>query len=429
MANELVGQCWLIDFPTAAMRLVALKLCDCAEPDGTSIYPSVATIADETNVSTSAVRAALAAFRQAGLLIDKDNGSGNRTGRTTVLREIDIDLLRLITGRRKKGMPKLKSTHILAEVEVSVVAEATTVTAPGAAAPSLVTMHPDFRVMTVWAIVPRPATPPAPGGVVIDGAPPGAGGVGVQEPEGGPSSSGTPPLQEPEGAPPGAGANPLIDPEGSRPFPPTPRRGREGSPTDFEEVFAAMLIGKAHRQPIIDRIIRPLVAARTFESSMPGFALGQLADWAAELKLSDTQAADVVQHVKDRRKFTFQCGHLEDALQAVRGKPREKASAPKAATRAPKDRTVAACWPRMREALINALGRDVVDAWFSEAGLDCLSDGVLVLAAGKPFLANYIRQHFTGAVFHAAKKTDFADARKVLVIPDAIETPAPEAVS
>ena len=60
----------LVEWPTHTMQIVFMKLCDCAEPDGTSVYPSVATIARETSLTESAVRAQLAALKDLGLVLN-----------------------------------------------------------------------------------------------------------------------------------------------------------------------------------------------------------------------------------------------------------------------------------------------------------------------------------------------------------------------
>jgi hypothetical protein len=67
------------DLTTATRKLVALKLGDVANDDGTSIYPSVATVARETGLCERVVRKVLAEFRSEGLIhIVKQGGGRNQ---------------------------------------------------------------------------------------------------------------------------------------------------------------------------------------------------------------------------------------------------------------------------------------------------------------------------------------------------------------
>jgi DNA-binding transcriptional ArsR family regulator len=277
--------CWLINFPAPAMLLVMKKICDCADEDGTNIFPSVATIRRETGLGESTIREAIAALEEAGILIVKAHKFGNRQGKTTTVRELDTDKLRLITGTRRKGKKPLASTHILRRGEVRIPAregdkdEPVSVCVPGAALPSFVDARVEPRTANVLAIFVRPAgqvpdgydAPPAVGGVGSNGAPPASGGAT----EAHPSSQRTPPLQPPADAPPEAGPNPSLDPS-EDPSPPTPKGGRERGDDLVREVRAA----KPECARAVDKLLAPLFATIRLEAPNPAFAAATLAEFA-----------------------------------------------------------------------------------------------------------------------------------------------------
>jgi hypothetical protein len=59
-------------------KLVAIKLADCANDDGSRVYPSVNTIAVETQTGERTVRRILSGFRERGLLAVVDQGGGRQ---------------------------------------------------------------------------------------------------------------------------------------------------------------------------------------------------------------------------------------------------------------------------------------------------------------------------------------------------------------
>lgn len=85
---------WDAAFPTLAMKLIALKLADCANDEGENIYPSVGRVERETGASSSTVREALADMEAAGLLVVTECGDGNKRGRSTTIRAFNLDLLK-----------------------------------------------------------------------------------------------------------------------------------------------------------------------------------------------------------------------------------------------------------------------------------------------------------------------------------------------
>ena len=337
VAHELGGNCWLIDFPTMVMRVVAMKICDCADPDGTNIFPSVSLICEETNASPSAVRSALAAFEQCGLLDVRANKFGNRYGRTTVVRELDTDLLRLITGQRRKGQPKIPSKFVLAQVEAVVQPGQTELIIPLAASP--VRLEPSSKprdtaeTIKVWAIVPRPlaavataSTPPGDGGVGSQMAdppegstppppegstPPPPGGVPLHPLEGYPSTTWTPPLQEVDPTPPGGGANPSLDPSlDPSPLPPRRRGGRAREGVDDW----ILKVSTPARAMALQVLLEPVIRSRRFDVPDPVFTLGTLADWASQHPQPLLERARAA--VLTSRKVTVKPADIEDALKA-----------------------------------------------------------------------------------------------------------------
>ena len=59
-------------------KLVALKLADCANDDGSRVYPSIGTIAAETEICERTVYGILSDFRQRGLLTVVEPGGGRQ---------------------------------------------------------------------------------------------------------------------------------------------------------------------------------------------------------------------------------------------------------------------------------------------------------------------------------------------------------------
>lgn len=318
MANELVGQCWLIDFPTPAFRLVMMKLCDCAEPDGTSIYPSVATIRRETGLAESVIRDALAAYQQATVVNVEGEGCGNRAGKTTVLREIDTDKLRLLTAKRRKGFTPTPSTHVLAQREVGVLPDVDTVFLSGAAFPSRIRASDKRRTIKVWAIFPREAidadAPPESGGANDEGTPPDRGGAPLHEAEGHPSGQRSPPLPTSEGTPPDSGANPSFTPSiDPSPLPPRGSR-RRGRAREIDDLI--LKIRTPERAQVIALLIEPVARTLKIDAPDPAFALGQVADWAADQPASVLVAAKA--RLFEGRKVTAKPSDIEDAVKAAR---------------------------------------------------------------------------------------------------------------
>lgn len=65
MSAKLLGKALAAEMPTHVAKLILLALCDAAEPDGTSVYPSVGRVAKFAQCSARQVKRTLATFREA----------------------------------------------------------------------------------------------------------------------------------------------------------------------------------------------------------------------------------------------------------------------------------------------------------------------------------------------------------------------------
>ena len=116
----LMGMCWRIEWPTASMRLIALKLADCANDEGENIYPSVGRVERETGLAGSTVRRDIAAMEECGLLEVIEEASGNKWDRSTTIRRFDVEKLKSLTWterRRGRALEIVKSAYFIAQVD------------------------------------------------------------------------------------------------------------------------------------------------------------------------------------------------------------------------------------------------------------------------------------------------------------------------
>lgn len=120
MSVTLMGMCWRIEWPTASMRLIALKLADCANDEGENIYPSVGRVERETGLAGSTVRRDIAAMEECGLLEVIEETSGNKWDRSTTIRRFDVERLKSLTWterRRGRSVEIVKSPYMIAQVD------------------------------------------------------------------------------------------------------------------------------------------------------------------------------------------------------------------------------------------------------------------------------------------------------------------------
>ena len=78
MSFRLVTLAFSKRFGSQSQKLVAIKLADCANDDGSRVYPSIDTIAAETEICRRKVYGVLADFRRRGLVIVDAPGGGRR---------------------------------------------------------------------------------------------------------------------------------------------------------------------------------------------------------------------------------------------------------------------------------------------------------------------------------------------------------------
>jgi hypothetical protein len=95
MSVRISALVWDAEFPSAAAKLIALKLADCANDDGASIWPARSTIEKQTGLGPTAVKDWLAVMDRAGLTVVDRRGDG-RPGSKTTVRRFDLDILRAL---------------------------------------------------------------------------------------------------------------------------------------------------------------------------------------------------------------------------------------------------------------------------------------------------------------------------------------------
>lgn len=109
MSIRLMSIVWDIPWPSQSALLIALKLADYANDDGTSVHPARETLAKHAQTSLATVKRILAGFRDVGLLkVVKEGGKGPRS---TTKYDLDVRMLmRLHDGyveiRRSEDAPE-----------------------------------------------------------------------------------------------------------------------------------------------------------------------------------------------------------------------------------------------------------------------------------------------------------------------------------
>lgn len=363
VANELVGQCWLIEWPTHTLQHVFMKLCDCAEPDGTSVYPSVSTIATECTLSESAVRAQLSILEQLGLVENKGEKFGNRTGRTTILREINIDSMRLVTNIRRRGAPKLPSSHVIANTGTKDVPK--------------------------WQIIPRPAsaTPPAGGGV---------------------------PLQDMEGTPPAAGPNPFTTPSLDPPPHPPAKRGERGRGRKVSEVevaladVAAGFIGDTAALAVLDGLLAPIVRQRKLDAPSIAGTLRSLSSWAAKKGLGRDECGAVVDRLLAARKASVKASDIEAEVKSQIG----RRPLPAALSGDPE---LAPSWAAAMEVLRGMIGPEQFASWCTTLVPESFDGRLFRVASHERFIATHVERTFA-AQLRVAVQSQWPQAQTIDVI-------------
>ncbi|RYE29311.1 MAG: hypothetical protein EOP23_21765, partial [Hyphomicrobiales bacterium] len=91
MSAALLGLALKAKLHSQTRKMVLIKLVDCCQEDGTRIYPSLATIAEDAECSVPTARRVMQSFVRVGLLRKvRDGGAG---AKSTNHYEMDIDML------------------------------------------------------------------------------------------------------------------------------------------------------------------------------------------------------------------------------------------------------------------------------------------------------------------------------------------------
>ena len=432
--------CWRVEWPSAAMSAVAVKLADCANDEGENVYPSVGRIERETRLGASTVRRVLEAFQQAGILEIVAEASGNRWGRSTTIRRYNVAILHDLAAvevRRDRRVLLAPSTHVIKQVR-----------APGCQVeeerrrraeqrradgkPTRLTKDAVVCDCCPWTVVVRGPgdvsdyqpedTPPLPEREGCDNpAPPGAGGD--------PSRSGSP-------TPPGAGGNPSVRTTiEDSPLPPKggERAGldelplQDGSGTvetaglrSSLSVATGWARGWTHpaRNAVLAMLADPATAPvalvllervrgtlRPAKGADPVAFVGELARRLAGTP-GEVLARVGEQMIATRGEYLPAAPVIADAADRARVELLRETEARMrlAAGATGGDPEVAARRHELRAALIQQLGHDTVAAWFDSAVPHRLAAGVLTLAVESQFHETWIRNNYERAMLAAAQR-------------------------
>ena len=142
MSITVMSQVYATRLGGSNLKAVALKLADCANDDGGSIFPSVQTIAKHTELSESTARRCLQELLKSGILeVERAGGKGPRD--TTHYR---FNLTRLAAAPRVKDEPQGCQSDTLPKAP----SKGVTVTAKGVRQRAKgVTVTPDPSLITI----------------------------------------------------------------------------------------------------------------------------------------------------------------------------------------------------------------------------------------------------------------------------------------
>ena len=108
MSAALLGLALKAKLHSQTRKMVLIKLVDCCHEDGTRIYPSLATIAEDAECSVATARRVMQTFCKVGLLRKvKDGGSG---AKSTNHYEMDVELLARL--RRPELWPAMEAAAL-----------------------------------------------------------------------------------------------------------------------------------------------------------------------------------------------------------------------------------------------------------------------------------------------------------------------------
>jgi hypothetical protein len=239
MSVRVMTRVWDAPFPTTSMKLVALKLADCANDDGENIYPSAGRVEKDTGVCLSVVRDVIADLEASGLLVVVTEKDGNQRWRSTTTRRFDLGRLEAL------------GSGLLEWVQID-----RAVRDPKTGGEKIDPQTGQPKMRKVWRLT-KAATPPAAGGPPLrqpDPTPPAAG------PH--PSGSRTPPLRQPDPEP---SEEPSEEPSSPSL---SPTRGRRESSRRWGSAVEELRAEGLHLA-VIDELIAPLARTKQPSEAIP----------------------------------------------------------------------------------------------------------------------------------------------------------------
>jgi len=157
MSVLVMGLCFRAKFGNPYLKAVAVALADHASDDGSKIWPSVATIADKTEIAERTVQYKLLDLESMGLIICVDEGG--KGAKDTREYRFDMGLLRQLSDGElavcavdkgaldapTKGASDAPMRLVRVQLTTGRVHPTTDNGAPGAPEPSLTIIEPSFR--------------------------------------------------------------------------------------------------------------------------------------------------------------------------------------------------------------------------------------------------------------------------------------------
>ncbi len=299
--------CWDIEFPSAAMSAVAVKLADHANDEGDNVYPSVPSIERKTRLGTSTVRRTLAAFEECGLLEVVAETHGNKALRSTTVRRFNVGLLHAlacVVVRDGKTVKQFRSTHVLKEIANAAGKLVWVIVERGPDDPS------DYPAAEAIPAAPLPQREGQEGGT-----PPTVGGANGNHP----SHGGRGPLPQWDPTPPTVGPKPSIEPSEEVKTPQPPASGGPKGDVDLK-AGATRLIAEAERKGApsapIRHLLKPILDARRLKAADKAGELAALAREARDLPAPWLERA--ARLVLDDGTVTVKPARIREAIEQVR---------------------------------------------------------------------------------------------------------------
>ncbi len=114
MSLDVAKLMWRLDMPSS-VKLVAVRLADYANDDGSNVYPGVERLADECGISQRSVQRHLRHFENLGILVVVANAGGGR-GRATEFR-IDVERVTQLCRPLKNKRVTPRAQRVTTETE------------------------------------------------------------------------------------------------------------------------------------------------------------------------------------------------------------------------------------------------------------------------------------------------------------------------